>query len=337
MITLWDTVAQNVTLILTTSAITFFAFFALFAYLGDRQKKADELEEKMKRLAYYESQNKLNIKEKSATKQNHNNVNSGGYIVWNLPEKNKSMVNDLLKGFEEFAKLKGYSIVFSFNNSMLNKIAFKFTLRDSGKKVNEKEIRRDIQEYMDNLENGDYVDDLPEIISPIEHKMVSTALKNRLMFLHFNHKLEKNTREYLEKLIEESRFSPVVVNGDYSPKRVTLANSPGAAVGEHISDIDNSDYSSILISNSFNRKYEQLRKIDEIIDLFKKEAKVNSRERKILTENFKKIKSELSKEEKPNKSKIGGWLMNTKKVVESVVLSHEATQAVKWIYDSFNF
>ena len=53
--------------------------------------------------------------------------------------------------------------------------------------------------------------------------------------------------------------------------------------------------------------------------------------------NFDKIKEELTDEEQPSKSKIFKWLSNTKKVVENVVLSHHAAEAIGWIYENFNF
>ena len=34
---------------------------------------------------------------------------TSGYIIIDLPEKQKSLFHDLLKGFEDFAKIKGYS------------------------------------------------------------------------------------------------------------------------------------------------------------------------------------------------------------------------------------
>ena len=57
------------------------------------------------------------------------NINTGGYIILDLPDNMRSMFSDLLKGFEDFAKLKGYNIIFSVDNSIPHKNASKFTLQ----------------------------------------------------------------------------------------------------------------------------------------------------------------------------------------------------------------
>ena len=118
------------------------------------------------------------------------------------------MFSDLLKGFEEFAKLKGYNIAFSVDNSIPHKIAFKFTLQDEGINISTQTVRKDIREYIEKVKNGENFDDLPIVISPEEHSLVSTTLKNRFSFLQHNYNLEKNTRLHYENLIKRISISP---------------------------------------------------------------------------------------------------------------------------------
>jgi hypothetical protein len=50
---------------------------------------------------------------KSEHQPGSSGLGSGGYIVVDMPENEGPLFHDLLKGFEEFAKLKGYNIAFS--------------------------------------------------------------------------------------------------------------------------------------------------------------------------------------------------------------------------------
>ena len=72
-------------------------------------------------------------------------------------------------------------------------------------------------------------------------------------------------------------------------------------------------------------------------NFLKQEKEINEEYKQNLVTNFDKIKEELVDEEQPDKSKIFKWLLNTKKVLENVVLSHHTTEAIHWIYDNFNF
>src|SRR4051794_14937103 len=48
---------------------------------------------------------------------------TGGYIFLDLLDDKRTLFHDLLKGFEEYAQLKGYQVYFSIDNSYSNKIA----------------------------------------------------------------------------------------------------------------------------------------------------------------------------------------------------------------------
>ena len=291
----------------------------------------------------------INQFERGAEKE-FNEVNFGGYIILDLPDNLRGMFHDLLKGFEDFAKLKGYNIVFSIDNSLRDKIAFKFTLLDEGVNVSTNTVRKDILEYIEKVKSGDDFDDLPVIISPVEHSLISTTLKNRMSFLHHNYTLEKNTREYYENLFKTLATSnhgiaqptPIYIQtgGHYNPKSLVAHNSPNSLLGDnnvYENNSDNSDHSVITITNSFNKKKEQIEKLDEIIRLLIEEKHLESNQKQTLVTNFDKIKEELTDEEQPSKSKIFKWLSNTKKILKNVVLSHETAQAIQWIYENLNF
>jgi hypothetical protein len=67
----------------------------------------------------------------------------GGYIVLEMSEDKKALFHDVLKGFEDYAKLKGYEIRFSVDTGQPEKIAFNFTIMSCGITVSTQQVSRD--------------------------------------------------------------------------------------------------------------------------------------------------------------------------------------------------
>jgi len=327
----------------------------------DKARKLDEIKLQMELEKNRESrrqeklesqlkiQQKLNDELLSKLKENaEQQIKDGGYggfIILDLPEEHRSIFNDLLKGFEEYAKLKGYTIYFSADNSMPHKIAFKFTLGDVGLSVSTQKVRKDIEEYINKIKNGESLDELPVIISPVEHSLILTTLKNRLSFLEHNYNLQKNSIQFYEDLLRKIASSKGITpqasvffqtGGINKPHNYIATNSSRLIQGEAITYEDNSDQSVITISNSFNVKKEQIDKLNEVVSLLKRDS-IDDDKRQEAMANFDKIKEELSEEENPDKSKIFKWLNKTKKALENLILSHDTVEAINWVYHSFNF
>ncbi|MBU1702592.1 MAG: hypothetical protein KJ970_10665 [Candidatus Eisenbacteria bacterium] len=131
---------------------------------------------------------------------------TGGYIVVDLPDDQKAIFHDLLKGFEEYARLRGYRVTFSADSTIENKMAFKFNLSDSGTVVGANRVREDLKEYLERVVKGGDFDDLPIITSIEEHDLVVTILKNRITFLKANYDIEKTRRCIMKAFcIEQTR------------------------------------------------------------------------------------------------------------------------------------
>lgn len=128
---------------------------------------------------------------------------NGGYILLDLPEAQKPLFHDLLKGFEEFAAIKGYSIQFSIDGSLRDRIAFKFTLMDSGIGVTNAQVKSDLQEYIRKVQQGESLDDLPVVLPEPEHQALLLSLKNRASFLEHTYAAQKNVIEFYERTMRE--------------------------------------------------------------------------------------------------------------------------------------
>ena len=123
---------------------------------------------------------------------------AGGYIVLDLPEDQKSIFHDVLKGFEEYAAIRGYRIQFSIDGSLPNKIAFKFTLMEPGLGVSTSQVKKDLQDYIQKVQKGDPLDDLPIVLPQPEHNALLLAMKNRISFLQHTYSAQRNVLEFYE-------------------------------------------------------------------------------------------------------------------------------------------
>src|SRR5579871_3335540 len=135
---------------------------------------------------------------------------SGGYIVIEMSERERPLFHDLLKGFEDYAKLKGYEISFSIDSSFEGRIAFKFTVKNDGVTVGPERVRKDFAEYVKQVRTGklEDLDDMPVVTSIEEHNLLMAMLKNRIVFLQQNYSLAKNAQTYYESILSNVRTFP---------------------------------------------------------------------------------------------------------------------------------
>ncbi len=268
---------------------------------------------------------------------------SGGYIIVDMPESKRSLFHDLLKGFEEYGKLKGYLVYFSIDSSIPDKIAFKFTLGESGICVNPNQVREDLKEYLDKIASGQALEDMPAIISPIEHDLVLTTLKNRINFLQSNQNLLKNTVGLYEKIIDRFMTSQQGINppanfylqsgGSMDTRKYIANNSSDVNQGDNNSLTD----SSIKIADSFKGIKEQVEVIQHLIDALKKDKEGDDNEKHDAILNLEKVKDELTEEDSPDKGRIAKWLGKAKNCLGGLKLAKETLDFAKDVYENFNF
>lgn len=256
----------------------------------------------------FNSNDKNNKIELQVANQKHklNEINTGGYIVLDLPDNLRSVFSDLLKGFEDFAKLKGYLISFSVDTSEPNKIGFKFTIIDGFSNVSTHKIRQDILEYIERINNGSYFDDLPVVISIDEHHNVSLMLNNKIKILEKNYDLEKEYRKYLENLLKiivntnngfGNNSNIQIINTPYSNNSSNnlLNNSDMKLIGRD--GIINeksplSNFSNISFGGDNNQKNEVVEQIEQIKDTITKDTVISSEAKSEALDAFEKLKEE---------------------------------------------
>jgi len=343
-------------LLLLFTIIFGFGLFAYWVWLRERRRdahmKAQELEatnrRETKRLEMEEKRleaeenarySEERTREEAATAQN-SGTGSGGYIVIELPEKERPMFHDLLKGFEDYAKLKGYHIAFSIDSSHEGRIAFKFTVKNDGFVVGQERVRRDFKEYIEQVRTKDIdeLDKLPVITSIEEHNYLVAVLKGRLSFLQHSYKLAKTAASYYEALIMGTRSFPalpqasviVQTGGNMDSRKYEAVNSQRIIQGDGNSYTD----SSINIGRSFTERQERVAALDDVIGkLAATDGKDESAQK--ARRELTKVRDELAEYPEPDKSSIRKWLEYAKNSMTGAILGYETLEAAKKLWELF--
>ncbi len=92
--------------------------------------------------------------------------------IFLIPDNLKDLFIESLRAFEDYSRLSGYEVKFSFDNSGKDRLGFKFTITENPNNISKDEIRTDIKEFLDKVQKGEKFDDLPIVINPFEHQMV---------------------------------------------------------------------------------------------------------------------------------------------------------------------
>ncbi|MEM5405119.1 hypothetical protein [Paraburkholderia unamae] len=271
---------------------------------------------------------------------------AGGYIVLNLPDDQKALFHDVLKGFEEYAGIKGYSIQFSIDNSSPNQIAFKFTVAEAGIQVSSQQVRNDFDEYMEKIRSGDPLIDLPIVIPEVQHRTLLLAMQNRINFLHHTYTAQANVVQYYERFLRDLRATGTMgvvpaqnyyiqTGGAMLPTNYSSVNSQNVAQGTNNSASNNTIDHSIKIGGSFNERKTQLDALDRAIRTIAKSDELPSEEAGRAVANFQKVKDELAHEEKPDAPRIQKWLEAAKLAVSALTTSKEVVDAAKDTFSAF--
>lgn len=342
------------------------AFGIIFVYLFFRRyERRQEMQyridrEKLERQMEFEK-NRLSAEADKADKENEileektrlerekyedEMINSGrgGYIILDMSAEQRPLFHDLLRGFEEYAKIRGYSVNFSIDSSQYNKISFRFTLNESGISVSTERVRKDFVEYLDKIKTGSDFEDLPVVISEEEHNLLLTTLKNRLVFLETNYRIQKNTISFYENLIFNAKYTqrgflpaPSVVvqtGGTMDSRNYRVQNSSDVIQGDRNKLLDSSDRSQINIENSFNKKKEQIEKVTRLVELLKEEDKGEQERNKAII-NLEKVKDELEESDKPEPNLIKKWLEKAKNLIGLISVGKKIAGSAVDLWNSF--
>lgn len=348
--------AEVMNLSILFTALVFALYFLMYFV-----RRQDKIREEEKRERYEERERDMHrrreeqkVAEEQAQRrfdeelwraQNQQAANSGGYIVIDMPEEQKSMFFDVLKGFEEFARLKGYSISFSLDGSVTDKVAFKFTILNQGVTVSTKKVQADLREYIHRVQEGDSLDDLPIIIPDAEHAALVLAMKNRINYLQHTYTAQKNVVEFYERILKDRTGGMLSVQpaqnfylqagGSMAPSNYSAIGSNNVAQGKNIEASNNVVDQSIHIASSFNDKKQQLDNLDALIVGLQAAHPTPTEDAKKAIVNLEKVKDELATEEKPDASRITKWLDVAKNSMKTLSLGKDLYDLATKAYTAF--
>jgi hypothetical protein len=235
--------------------------------------------------------------------------------------------------------VKGYSISFSIDATFSDRVAFKFTVQDSGVNVGAERVRRDFREYIEKVRGGaESLDNLPVIASIEEHELLLTVLKNRISFLQHSYQLSQNTIQLYERLFTRANSLPalpaptvvVQTGGHMDSRNYNATNSSRLIQGESNEFSDSSK--NINIGRSFNERRQRIDEITALID--KLHSSSHAESQKAILE-LEKVKEELSEHEQPSESAISRWLNKVKDVLKIAEVGHEVVQSAQNLLHSF--
>ena len=177
-----------------------------------------------------------------------------------------------MKGFEDYAKLKGYDIAFSIDSSFDGRIAFKFTIKNNGLVVGSERVRRDFKDYVEQVRSKDieFLDHMPVITSAEEHTLLVALLKNRIAFLQHSYNLSRNAVRHYESLIANVRSFPALP-GPSVMLTAEAITEPASGDASHLiaEDSSNGNGDSVLnidIGESFTDRQVRISALDEVIE-----------------------------------------------------------------------
>jgi hypothetical protein len=110
----------------------------------EHQKKKEEEERQARDMERYDLGERQRREEEIELSKTAG-MGTGGYIIVDLPDDQRPFFHDLLKGFEDYARLRGYTISFSIDASFSARIAFKFTLKNNIVNIAPEKVRAGLQ------------------------------------------------------------------------------------------------------------------------------------------------------------------------------------------------
>lgn len=270
------------------------------------------------------------------------NANLGGYTVIDMPESKKGLFQDILKGFEEYAEAKGYKVSISTDASTEGKIAFKFTIVEYGVTTSTNQVKKDLNEYIKRIQDGDNFESLAEVSDSLEVQKIIMILQNRLSFLQQNYQVEKNIKEFYERFFDKINLNSM----SHQPLSLQFNQTGQGAI-----EMDNKSYSSnnsanvmqgdnhsgliesgnINIGGTHNERAELIEKLDKLLNVLDStDSNISKAKRKL-----ESVKDELQDEEKPDKTSIFKWVTKAKDLLDSAKVAKDIFSQAKEVYDAF--
>lgn len=316
-------------------------FFGMLFFKEWRESRKRDYEFKIKDFEFRQSETSKSVNNIVVENSDNSEVrDSGGYVTLKMDEERKSIFHDLLKGFEEYAAIKGYKASVSVDPSKDGEISFKITIEEYGVTTSSSSVKHDLDEYISNIQSGNPLDDLPMVLDELSHAKLSMALKNRISFLQQNYEVEKNIREFYENFMHSipngamSHSLPTIQinsgNLDMDQRKYEANNSANIMQGDNHSNL--LEGNTINIGATHSERNELLSKLDLLLEAIENDSTTTANKASRHIEN---IKEELEDSAEPDKGIISKWLSKAKEILVTAKEGTEVFEKAKEVYEAF--
>ena len=150
----------------------------------------------------------------------------GGYIVLNIPDEYIPFFQDLMNGFVDYARARGYEVRFSSDVSVLNRIKFRFTILDEYQ-ARYRDVGKDLEDYLSRLQGDSSLGDLniPKGMNEEQYRLALLVAQHKIISLRSMMQLQRIQIEAMApafRLLTEKSFS-------HTPTQNFYLNAGGAA------------------------------------------------------------------------------------------------------------
>jgi hypothetical protein len=245
-----------------------------------------------------------------------------GFTFIDLDDTAKSNFHDLLKGFEDYAKLKGYEASVSVDVSKPNKLGFKFTF---GGRAVTKDIRMDLQEYVAKVQSGDDLTDMPIVLPERQHQELLIAMRSRIHFLQFQVQMYKDKLQWQEL---SQTFLQDIVRNVTTNERQPIINV--------LQDNKPTLTQSVVVGSTPESRKDQRDALESLLAALNKQTAESGKPvPPEIIRPLENVKEELC-EEKPDPKRVIKWLETAKDGLKALRLVGEVKDAAVAAYIAFN-
>ncbi|MCK6263845.1 hypothetical protein KP803_11250 [Vibrio sp. ZSDE26] len=295
----------------------------------EQQQASEEAELQRMRLEL-EFPNALKLKkEQSSSPENQESKSQdqqSGFFFIPIDEDIKGTFSDMLKGFEDYARLLGYEVSLSIDSSISNQIGYKFSLRPGEQFHSHNEIQKNITEYLKAMTHTRKGFSAPPDADPIHSDNASTTmqklktLKRQVNDLKQQRDLYQNLSQSLGQAFTTNTPQIYITQQQLLGNKMSednrsysADNSSGVIQGDNSGNVIES--SNVQIGKNVSEVNEQATALQELISALKDEEKP---ELAPAIRHFENAHEELVEEGNPDPSRVEKYLGKATDIVKSV-------------------
>lgn len=242
----------------------------------------------------------------------------GGYEFITIDDEFKPVFLDVMNGFADYAKMKGYEVEISIDNSHSGKVGLRVAILDRGVTVSTNTVRNDVQDYIRRFQNNADFSDMPMAQNSAEHSYLVNALSARFSHMKTQIELHQITEKHLKFLLEEVRnnkfssigYQPVnnhihfITSQEANNLRdnYTANNSQNVAQGKGASATTIG--STIQIGNTYRERAERIEALKNFI-IDTEAANIPVATKSDVVRYLTNAREEMENEERPDADAVG--------------------------------